>query len=168
MSFNPPIVYAGVKRTILLLHEEEPCPSWRGRGTDDACYQRIVNIPLHGLPLRSGQRVKVPLRWGSAWQQVNRTVILVVRRQSAFSFQPQDMASVRNSMELGRHGLVALVKRRQDSCRLNSPSRTFKHLAQLLQKCLERVTAGLLAIPHGCAPFPRLPHQERDGIRHPD
>ncbi len=77
----PPIVYTGVQRTILFLHEDEPHPSWRGRGTDDACYQRIVDIPLHGLPLWSGQRVKVPLRWGSAWQQVNRTVVGAVRRQ---------------------------------------------------------------------------------------
>ncbi len=65
------------------------------------------------------------------------------------------------------HGLFALQKHRQGSCRLNSPGRTIKDLAQLLRECLKRLTAGLLTIPHGCAPLPRLPHQERDDIRYP-
>ncbi len=77
---QPPIVNTGAQRTILLLHEEEPRPSWRGRGMYNACYQRILNIPLHGLPLRIGQREKAPHRWGSARQQINRKVVRAMQR----------------------------------------------------------------------------------------
>ncbi len=65
------------------------------------------------------------------------------------------------------HGLFALLKHRQGSCRLNSPGRAIEDLAQLHRECLKRLVAGLLAIPHGCAPLPRLPHQERDDVHYP-
>ncbi len=106
------VIHTGAQRTILLLHKEEPFPSWRGRGMDNACYQRIVNIPLHGLPLRSGQRVKAPPRWRSTRQEVNRTVVRAVRRQRCSSGLTEHRSQVIVSLRYIRQAHRLLLQHR--------------------------------------------------------
>lgn len=65
----------GLSDPSFFAHKKEPRSS-RGRGrTDQARLQGSLDVFLHGLLLRPGDRIQPPLRDGSPWDEVNVEVV---------------------------------------------------------------------------------------------
>ena len=84
-----------------------PCTNRRRGGSHEASRKRILNILLHGLPLRTGQVIQATTGQRGAGEEINGTVIGAMRRQGERTTLTKHLSQV--MIDWGNQGEVGGV-----------------------------------------------------------